>query len=122
MSSLLAEPPGNVWISEPAGLLRETENAPAARTPRVWSMSIVHLGNRALRMPLIVRVEDFGEEVIAAWGEVEAYGSGATEAEAINELKTSISELYEELNAIDDAELGPLPTRWKAALNFIVAP
>ena len=81
-----------------------------------WSASICDLGDLRLRWPILVTVEDFGVEVVATWPEVEAWASGATEAEAIDRLKDEIVALHRELTAKPDASLGRLPRRWKRTL------
>jgi|SRR6185436_6275609 len=83
-----------------------------------WAATISELGESglALRAPLTVTLEDFGEEIIASYPEVEAFGSGATEADAINALKDEISGLYAELTTTPESRLGKLPRRWKRAL------
>jgi len=83
-----------------------------------WAATISELGESgiALRSPLTVTLEDYGEEIIASYPEVEAFGSGATEADAINALKDEISGLYKELSSAPDESLGKLPKRWKRAL------
>jgi hypothetical protein len=43
-----------------------------------------------------------------------------TEADAINDLKDEIIELYEELSNMSDESLGKLPKRWKRALNAAI--
>lgn len=89
---------------------------------RVWSVSLVDLGRAGLRLrtPLIVQIEDFGDGFVASWPEVEAFGSGSSEAEAINALKDAVSDLYGTLVAAPDETLGKLPWRWKQALHAVV--
>ena len=91
---------------------------------RTWAATISELGESglALRAPLTVTLEDFGEEFIASYPEVEAFGSGSTEADAINALKDEISGLYSELAAVPDGKLGKLPKRWKRALCAVAHP
>lgn len=90
--------------------------------PRVWSVSLAHLGTPelSLRVPLVVTIEDHGTEFLASWPEVEAWGSGASEAEALNELKDEIVRLHADLSGSDEASLGKLPRRWKAALDAVI--
>lgn len=91
---------------------------------RTWSTSIFELGDDAiiLKHPLIVTIEDYGDdEFTASWPEVEAFASGATESEAINDLKDEIVALFRELSTMPDNELGKLPKRWKRALNSAIS-
>ena len=85
---------------------------------RTWSATISELGESglALRAPLIVTLEDFGDEFVASYPEVEAFGSRPTEFDAINALKDAIGGLYAELAGAPNDELGKLPKRWKRAL------
>jgi hypothetical protein len=85
---------------------------------RTFSTTIVDLGDADLRLrfPLTVVVEECGDDCIASWPEVEAFGSGPTAADAINALKDEVSSLYRDLSQAPDAELGKLPLRWKRAL------
>jgi hypothetical protein len=98
----------------------ELEEAEKAR--RVWSVSLVDLGRRDLKLahPLVIQIEDYGAEFVASWPEVEAWGSGDTEADAVNCLKDAIVSLQEELDAVDDESLGKLPLRWKLALEAVL--
>ena len=91
---------------------------------RTWVASIADLGESGLglRTPLIVTLEDFGDEIVASYHEVEAFGSGGTEADAINSLKDAIAGLYAELSDAPDAQLGKLPRRWKRALCSVAHP
>lgn len=91
---------------------------------RTWVATVADLGNPALvlRTPLIVTLEDFGEEIVASYPEVEAFGSGTTEADAINALKDEVSGLYSELASVPDNKLGKLPRRWKRALCAVAHP
>lgn len=91
---------------------------------RTWVATVADLGapGLGLRTPLIVTMEDFGDEVVASYPEIEAFGSGPTEADAINSLKDAIAGLYTELAAAPDQELGKLPKRWKRALLSVAHP
>lgn len=91
---------------------------------RTWVATVADLGHASLvlRTPLIVTMEDFGDEIVASYPEVEAFGSGATEADAINALKDEVSGLYVELAATPEGELGKLPRRWKRALGAVAHP
>lgn len=113
------------WRSTPQILEEEAESELAGRedttrSPRVWSTSILELAGYSLRFPLVIKVEDFGDEVIAALPEVEAFGSASTEADAINELKVALRDLHDELEAAPEAELGPLPAGWRRALRAAI--
>jgi len=65
-------------------------------------------------------LEDYGTEIVASWPDVEAWGAGGTEADAINALKDDLVRLYIELSSVAAAELGKLPRRWMMSLACIV--
>ena len=76
----------------------------------------------ALRTPpLAIRIEIYDGEVIASWPEVEAWGTGADEASAINALKDAITALYRDFAGRADAGLDKVPARWKRALTQALA-
>jgi hypothetical protein len=83
-----------------------------------WAATIADLGAPGilLRAPLTITLEDYDEEIVASYPEVEAFGSGPTEADAINALKDEVASLYAELAGEPDDKLGKLPKRWKRAL------
>jgi hypothetical protein len=87
-----------------------------------WSTSVVDLGSPdvSLTFPLVVQIEDYEKEYIASWPEVEAWGGGITEAQAINALKDSILDLIDDLWDEPEEKLGELPLRWKRALLAVV--
>lgn len=88
----------------------------------VWSSSICELGDACLRMrhPIVIMLEDHGDEIIASWPEVEAWGCGNTESEAINILKDQIRTLFRELHGESPDSLGDLPLRWQRAMNSVI--
>jgi hypothetical protein len=90
---------------------------------RTWVATVADLGSPGilLRTPLIVTMEDYGEEIVASYPEVEAFGSGPTEADAINVLKDEIASLFTELAGEADDKLGKLPKRWKRALLAVAS-
>jgi hypothetical protein len=96
---------------------------PTLQETTVYSTTIADLGEgHRLRFPLTVKVERFiaDDEFVASWPEVEAWGSGGTDAAAINSLKDQLRELYADLRQSVDDELGPLPRRWKRALVAMI--
>jgi len=115
--------------SAPAKMPAGDAPFPAARTklmiessPRyVWPATITDLGDLRLRHPLIVTLEDHGDEFIASWHEVEAWAAGKTEAQAIDLLKDEVVALFREIGSMPDDQLGKLPKRWKRALRAIIA-
>lgn len=78
--------------------------------------------NYKLAEPVFITIEEYpGEDtVIASFPEIEAFGEGVTEAEAILNLKWAILDLYEELVETSPAELGNLPKTWLSVLQQII--
>jgi hypothetical protein len=100
----------------------QKEAAPSPVVPARWSTSVLDLGRPGLRQrfPIPVTIEGHEAEYVAAWHEVEAWASGETEADALNELKDQILDLYDDLVNCADGELGKLPRRWKRALLAVI--
>jgi len=75
-----------------------------------------------LAEPVFITIEEYpGEDtVIASFPEVEVFGEGATEAEAILNLKWAILDLHQELIEISPEELGDLPKTWLSVLQQII--
>lgn len=92
--------------------------------PLKYNSQIRDLGdeNYTLNEPLIISIEEYpGEDtVIASFPEIEVFGDGATEAEALMNLKWAILDLYEELVGSVPDELGDLPKAWLLILRKII--
>ncbi len=92
--------------------------------PVKYNSQVRDLGdeNYTLNEPLMVSIEEYpGEDtVIASFPEIEMFGEGATEAEALMNLKWAILDLYEELMETTPAELGDLPKAWLVILRKII--
>lgn len=73
-----------------------------------------------LRMPLIAIIQHDEDEVGARIPEFSASGFGATESDAVADLKEELGALYLELREIPDDELGQIPRRWKRGLERLV--
>lgn len=73
-----------------------------------------------LKCPISVVVDEYDEETVARFPEVEAFASAATEGEAIALLKEDIVQLYEELVVTDEDELGKLPRQWRRVLSQLI--
>lgn len=65
--------------------------------------------NYSLIHPISATLESHDSETDASFSEIEIFGSGATESEAIASLKLQILDIYEELRESNPAELGRLP-------------
>jgi hypothetical protein len=73
-----------------------------------------------LREPLAVLVEQDGEQVIAVCYDLDVFGYGDTENEALDDLRRTVADLYFELKEHPE-ELGPLPELVWAYLSRIIA-
>ena len=91
--------------------------------PVVKSVTIYGLNDEGyyLREPVNILVESYEDEVVASFSEVEAFGAGSTESEAIARLKQEIVTLYEDLQGAHPKELGKLPRAWKGVLSRLIA-
>jgi len=65
-------------------------------------------------------IEECPDETIAQWPEVEIFGHGVTQPEAILDLKNEVIDLYEELLTSKQKELGKLPKMWLRILNQVI--
>lgn len=74
----------------------------------------------ALRQPLAIVVEQYASETVASFPNIEAFGAGSSEPEAIALLEQEIIDLYEQLQLIDQRELGPIPRGWLRVLNKLL--
>jgi hypothetical protein len=92
--------------------------------PVKYNTQVRDLGddNYSLNEPLVVSIEEYpGEDtVIASFPEIEIFGEGVTEAEALMNLKWAILDLHEELMESAPDELGDLPKAWLSILRKIV--
>ena len=92
--------------------------------PVKYNTQVRDLGdeNYTLNESLMVSIEEYPSEdtVIASFPEIEVFGEGATEAEALMNLKWSILDLYEELLESAPNELGDLPKTWLSILRKII--
>lgn len=70
--------------------------------------------------PIPVVIEEYVDEVIATFPEIEAVGAGLCESEAIINLKKEIRKIFFELEGVNDNKLGRLPQGWKRVLLKVV--
>lgn len=57
-----------------------------------------------LKTPILVTVEQYADEVTARWPEVEGFGAGATETQALAALKSDIVSLFEDVQYLQETE------------------
>jgi hypothetical protein len=96
----------------------------ALERPVKWATQIRDLGdeNYVLVEPILILVEEYpnSDMVIARFPEVEAFGEGITDTEAILNLKKSILDLYDELIETNLDTLGNMPKMWLRILKKVV--
>jgi predicted RNase H-like HicB family nuclease len=92
--------------------------------PLKYNLQIRDLGNSDYELlePLLITIEEYpGDDVIiASFPEIEAFGEGVTETEAILNLKWAILDLYDELVELSNDELGDLPKSWLTVLQKVI--
>lgn len=88
------------------GLKEYIENL--RKEPRFSSAQIFGhlLEDYKLTQTLEIMLEIYKDETIAIIPNLELYSEGATEIEAVNNLKLELVDLYEQLNSIADEKLG----------------
>jgi hypothetical protein len=89
-----------------------------------YNIQLRDLGDDSYKLtePIFIIIEEYpGEDLlIASFSEVEVFGEGATEAEAILNLKWGILDLYQELIDLPPEEMGNLPKSWLSVLQQII--
>jgi hypothetical protein len=73
-----------------------------------------------LKIPLDVTLEVYADEVLAVIPDLELYGEGRNQIEALNDLKLELIDLYENLEEMPDEELGVSLQAWKKTLRQLV--
>lgn len=73
-----------------------------------------------LKENIEISIEEYPDETIAVWPEIEAFGHGITQPEAILDLKNEIIDLYEDLSSAKKKEMGKLPEMWLRILKKII--
>jgi hypothetical protein len=70
------------------------------------------------KIDVILKICD--DDYIAIIPDLELYGDGDNEIEALNNLKLELVDLYEMLNSIPNKKLGKKPTQWKNTINNLI--
>lgn len=112
-------------LSECLNLLNTlTDHASDAVVLRSAAINSIIVDNAdvILNRPMFFLIEEYegDDEVVARIPELQANGFGQTEIQAINELKTFVGELYQDLMETPDEKLGKLPLQWKRILQEVV--
>jgi hypothetical protein len=100
-------------------LIEELRTRPIVKMGTLMDIGSTHL---TLLNPVQIVIEQYEDEVTASWPELEVFGSGDSDSEAILALKRDIVSLYEELCSTPDSELGALALGWKRTLQGVIGP
>ena len=93
----------------------------AASGEKVYPAAIYDLGKRhAVRVPIIVVVEESQDITLAKWPEVQVFAQGQSPAEAINALKQEIITLFDDLVGSPAETLGSQPTKWLRTVIAVI--
>ena len=94
-----------------------TEKQPSVICAKIYSLPS---SEYELRTPLDITVEIHQHEVIAIIPDLELYGEGSNQIEAVNDLKLELLDLYDDLEEMPDEELGEFPRSWGKTLRQLV--
>lgn len=87
---------------------------------RLAFLSNLSSGRYKVSSPFPVVLEEYDDQTLARWPEVEATGAGASELEAIAMLKQDIVALYEDLRSTPRSELGGAAATALSVLNSVI--
>ena len=87
---------------------------------RFVQVADLHDGRLRLKSILPVTIEYFGDTVIASNADIDQFGYGDNESEALDSLRDCIVDLYFILRNETEATLGPLPARHWLFLKSVV--
>lgn len=108
-----------VLTNQTGQLSRDVQDRPVK-----YSIQIRDIGDNSYQLsePLLITIEEYQSEetVIASFPELEVFGEGFTESEAITNLKFAILDLFDELNDSPENELGELPKNWLNVLRKVI--
>ncbi|MDI6795095.1 MAG: hypothetical protein QME81_19885 [bacterium] len=79
----------------------------------------LHSSSLKLKDPLAVHLEYDQEEVIASCYDLDLFGYGETEVEALEDIRATIEDLYYELKE-NESKLGILPQRIWGYLSSVI--
>ena len=82
-------------------LLEEIEDRPIVS--QTWLRDL-NCDTYRLKTPIPVTVEQYPDEVTARWPEAETFGAGATETQALADLKNEIVDLFEDIELLERTE------------------
>lgn len=92
------------------------------KTPSIAVIKIndLALDNYRLKKPIDVILKFYPNEVLAVIPDLEIFGEGNNEIEAINDLKLELIDLFHDLKDIPESKLGKYPKSWKKIITSII--
>ncbi len=103
--------------SQLSGLTETIQERPVVSPSFLSDLAAEHLEVSRL-IPIIL--EQYQNEAVARWPEVEATGIGASELEAIESLRADIVELYDDLSSTDPEQLSRQTANVLSLLSSVV--
>jgi len=90
--------------------------------PVAYNAQIHCLGDPrySLRQPLLVTIEDYGEDVVASIPEFDLYASGVSHSLGLMGLKAEIVSTYERFTELGPEKLGALPLQCLRAMRQVI--
>lgn len=88
----------------------------------VYSTAITTLASPdyELLRDIPITVEEDGDETSVSWFEIGLMGVDDTPDGALISFENRLLRLFDDLNAMADDKLGPLPSRWKRTLATVI--
>ena len=78
------------------------------------------IDNYRLKKPIEAILKFYPEEVLAVIPELEIFGEGNNEIEAINDLKLELVDLFDDLRDVPEEQLGEFPKSWKKIITSLI--
>lgn len=97
--------------------IKKLEEQPQVANTTIYGLAI---SDYILKHPVDVVLKISLEGVIALIPDLELYGEGTNEMEAIDDLGMELIDLYEDMNSLPEEELGRYPLKWKTIVNSLI--
>ena len=97
--------------------IKKTESNFLAVNTKIYDLGS---DDHKLSSSIAVILKYLDDEVLAIFPDLDLYGEGKTEGEALSNLKEELIDLFEHLNEIPDSELGAVPKGWKRTINSLI--
>ena len=111
-------------INEPSRQIKESKNTvnKPEKEPEIIKTKIndIQMDGYYLKNPIDTIIKFYPNEVLAIIPDLEIYGEGDNEIEAINELKLELVDLFNDLKNIPNTKLGKYPKSWKKIVCSLV--